>query len=174
MEFTTTTDYDMKTLTARARALRKTVRKKRSRRAHIFGWIVVLLGTFLLLPPAGSSFSINGRTLLTLSAVLAILLTFFFEDRLNGYFARKRLLPGTESAVSVFKEDSYHTETRSGQTDWPYNRIAAIAELPDYFILILGENHAQAYDKARLKGGMPEEFSRFLEARTGLSIVRIS
>ena len=159
MEFTTTTDYDMKTLTAMARALRKTVRKKRSRRAHIFGWIVVLLGTFLLL---------------TLSAVLAILLTFFFEDRLNGYFARKRLLPGTESAVSVFKEDSYHTETRSGQTDWPYDRIAAIAELPDYFILILGENHAQAYDKARLKGGMPEEFSRFLEARTGLSIVRIS
>ena len=174
MEFTTTTDYDMKTLTAMARALRKTVRKKRSRRAHIFGWIVVLLGNFLLLPPAGSSFSINGRTLLTLSAVLAILLTFFFEDRLNGYFARKRLLPGTESAVSVFKEDSYHTETRSGQTDWPYDRIAAIAELPDYFILILGENHAQAYDKARLKGGMPEEFSRFLEARTGLSIARIS
>ena len=31
MEFTTTTDYDMKTLTAMARALRKTVRKKRSR-----------------------------------------------------------------------------------------------------------------------------------------------
>ena len=52
MEFTTTTDYDMKTLTAMARALRKTVRKKRSRRTHIFGWIVVLLGTFLLLPPA--------------------------------------------------------------------------------------------------------------------------
>ena len=32
MEFTTTTDYDMKTLTAMARALRKTVRKKRSHR----------------------------------------------------------------------------------------------------------------------------------------------
>ena len=28
--------------------------------------------------------------------------------------------------------------------------------------------------QTRLKGGMPEEFSRFLEARTGLSIVRIS
>ena len=166
MEFTTATDYDMKTLTAMAKALRKTVRKRKSRRAHIFGWIVVLLGT--------SSFSISGKTLLTLAAVLAILLTFIFEDRLNGYFARKRLLPGTESAVSVFKEDSYHTETRSGQTDWPYDRIVAMAELPDCFILILGENHAQAYDKARLKGGSPEEFARFLEARTGLSIVRIS
>ena len=121
MEFTTATDYDMKTLTAMAKALRKTVRKRKSRRAHIFGWIVVLLGTLLLLPPAGSSFSISGKTLLTLAAVLAILLTFIFEDRLNGYFARKRLLPGTESAVSVFKEDSYHTETRSGQTDWPYD-----------------------------------------------------
>ena len=102
MEFTTATDYDMKTLTAMAKALRKTVRKRKSRRAHIFGWIVVLLGTLLLLPPAGSSFSISGKTLLTLAAVLAILLTFIFEDRLNGYFARKRLLPGTESAVSVF------------------------------------------------------------------------
>lgn len=57
MEFTTATDYDMKTLTAMAKALRKTVRKRKSRRAHIFGWIVVLLGTLLLLPPAGSSFS---------------------------------------------------------------------------------------------------------------------
>ena len=119
MEFTTTTDYDMKTLTAMARALRKTVRKKRSRRAHIFGWIVVLLGTFLLLPPAGSSFSINGRTLLTLSAVLAILLTFFFEDRLNGYFARKRLLPGTESAVSVFKEAPTIRKPEAGRQTGP-------------------------------------------------------
>ena len=75
MEFTTATDYDMKTLTAMAKALRKTVRKKKSRRAHIFGWIVVLLGTLLLLPQAGSSFSISGKTLLTLAAVLAILLT---------------------------------------------------------------------------------------------------
>ena len=48
MEFTTATDYDMKTLTAMAKALRKTVRKRKSRRAHIFGWIVVLLGTLLL------------------------------------------------------------------------------------------------------------------------------
>lgn len=135
---------------------------------------MVLLGTLLLLPPAGSSFSISGKTLLTLAAVLAILLTFIFEDRLNGYFARKRLLPGTESAVSVFKEDSYHTETRSGQTDWPYDRIVAMAELPDCFILILGENHAQAYDKARLKGGSPEEFARFLEEKTQLPITRIS
>ena len=93
MEFTTATDYDMKTLTAMAKALRKTVRKRKSRRAHIFGWIVVLLGTLLLLPPAGSSFSTSGKTLLTLAAVLAILLTFIFEDRLNGYFARKRRCP---------------------------------------------------------------------------------
>lgn len=64
MEFTTTTDYDMKTLTAMARALRKTVRKKRSRRTHIFGWIVVLLGTFLLLPPAAAPFPLmEGRSL---------------------------------------------------------------------------------------------------------------
>ena len=49
-----------------------------------------------------------------------------------------------------------------------------MAELPDCFILILGENHAQAYDKARLKGGSPEEFARFLEEKTQLPITRIS
>lgn len=157
-----------------AKALRKTVQKKKSRRAHILGWVVILLGTILLLPPEGSSFSFSGRTVVTLAAVLAILLTFFFEDRLNGCFARKWLLPGTESAVSVFQEDSYHTETKSGRTDWPYSRIVAAAELPGYFILVLSENHAQAYDKTRLKGGSPEEFSRFLEKKTGLPVIRIS
>ena len=65
MEFTTATDYDMKTLTAMAKALRKTVRKKKSRRAHIFGWIVVLLGTLLLLLRRAAPFpSAERRSLL--------------------------------------------------------------------------------------------------------------
>lgn len=93
MEFTTNHCYDMKTLTAMARALRKTSKEKEEPPRPIFGWSWSFWEPSFSFLPAGSSFSINGRTLLTLSAVLAILLTFFFEDRLNGYFARKRLLP---------------------------------------------------------------------------------
>ena len=37
------TDYNMETLTAMAKGLRKTVRKKRSRRVHIFAAVVLIL-----------------------------------------------------------------------------------------------------------------------------------
>ena len=43
-EFTFETDYDISALSAMARALRKTVRKKQSRRSRIFGWTVAVLG----------------------------------------------------------------------------------------------------------------------------------
>ena len=50
MEFTFDTAYDQKTVTAMVRALRKTQRKKRSRRSHILGWAVIVLGTLLSSP----------------------------------------------------------------------------------------------------------------------------
>ena len=43
MRFTVETNYDQKTLTNLAHALRKTVRKKRGRLSHILGWIAVVL-----------------------------------------------------------------------------------------------------------------------------------
>ena len=47
MEFQFETRYDQKGLNALARALRKTIRKKRSRRSHIFGWCIVALDVLL-------------------------------------------------------------------------------------------------------------------------------
>lgn len=44
MEFTFETIYDQKAMKAMANALRKTVRKKRSRRSHIWGLIVCFWG----------------------------------------------------------------------------------------------------------------------------------
>ena len=43
------TDYNMETLTAMAKGLRKTVRKKRSRRVHIFAAVVLILGLLTIL-----------------------------------------------------------------------------------------------------------------------------
>ena len=48
MEFQLETRYDQKGLNALARALRKTIRKKRSRRSHIFGWCIVALAILLI------------------------------------------------------------------------------------------------------------------------------
>lgn len=43
------TDYNMETLTAMAKGLRRTVRKKRSRRVHIFAAVVLILGLLTIL-----------------------------------------------------------------------------------------------------------------------------
>ena len=48
MQFTFETQYNAKTMASMARALRKTIRKKRSSRSHLFGWIVFVLGLILI------------------------------------------------------------------------------------------------------------------------------
>lgn len=127
MVFTFETRYDTKALSVMARALRKTVRKKRSRRSHILGWIVIVLALLLLL---ADGFALDASTIITSLAALALLLVFLFEDRLNGAVAKKRLLPGTEKAVTVFSEDKFVSTTDVGKTEWNYDKILAVAETP--------------------------------------------
>ena len=43
MNFRFETDYDLDTLTAMAKGIRRTVRKKRSRRVHVFAAIAFLI-----------------------------------------------------------------------------------------------------------------------------------
>ena len=88
MEFTFETQYNAKTMATMAKALRKTIRRKHSRRSHLFGWIVTVLGLFLVV----ANFALDFRTIVTLVAVLAIVIALVFEDTINGYMAKKRLL----------------------------------------------------------------------------------
>ena len=55
MEFHFTTVYDRACMTAMARALRKTVRRKHSRRTNLFGYLLIAFVLLLWLP------IINGR-----------------------------------------------------------------------------------------------------------------
>ena len=66
-EFTFETDYDISALSAMARALRKTVRKKQSRRSRIFGWTVAVLG---ILTTAAL-----GINVVTLTAIVILVLS---------------------------------------------------------------------------------------------------
>jgi len=43
------------------------------------------------------------RTIITWSVVAILFFTLIFEDRINGYVARKRMLPGLEKATVTFK-----------------------------------------------------------------------
>ena len=81
------TTYDKKALKTMARIVRKTVRKKHSRRVHILGWIVAVLGILMLLPLGEGNIVIDFRKIVTGLAVVVIAVTILFEDRLNGHFA---------------------------------------------------------------------------------------
>lgn len=167
MEFTFETQYNAQTMSFMAKALRKTIRKKRNRRSHIFGWIVVVLGVLLLI---SKGFMIDFRTVITSIAILVILAVLLFEDRINGYVAKKRLLPGTEKAISVFSEDGFVSTTGIGKSEWNYDKIMLIAETADFFVFIFSASHAQLYDKRHLQGGTADDFRRFIEKETGKQV----
>lgn len=169
MEYRFETIYDKKALTAMARALRKTIRKKRSKRAHIIGILAAFCGISLVV--GDDIFGI--RQIITLLAVAAIVIVLIFEDRLNGHIAHKRSLPGTERAVTVFFEDGYKSTTAIGETTFFYDAIYTIAEDPQYITFIFSTNHAQIYEKRTLQGGSLEDFIAFLSTRTHAPFIRL-
>ena len=173
MEFTFDTVYDQKAVTAMARGLRKTIRKKHSRRSHLFGWLVIALILLLTLPRGGKPLVIEGRTILTWAAGLLIVVTLLFEDGINAWFARRRMLAGTDRASATFTEDSYCTESAAGKTEWYYENIRYIAEDKDSFIFVFDKRHAQVYAKRGMTGGGVEEFRGFLTQKTRKEIQNI-
>jgi len=173
MEFVFDTVYDQKAVTAMAHGLRKTIRKRRSRRSHVFGWFVIALILLLTLPLDGAPLVIEGRTIVTWAAGLLILFTLLFEDKLNAWIARKRMLAGTDKAVCTFTQEGYCSESAMGKTEWRYENIGQIAEDADYFIFVFDKSHAQVYAKETMTGGTVEEFRAFISQRTGKEVVKI-
>lgn len=167
MEFHVTTEYQQDAFTAMSRVLRKTIRKKHSRRTHIFGAAVILLAVFL------AAFGNGKGTAAAWAAAVLILLVLLFEDRLNGYVARKRMMKGTERSDTTFFPENYVSRTAVGITEFQYRTIAVLAETERYFIFIFDTSHGQSYDKSTLTGGSLEEFRAFLMEKTGKEIQKI-
>ena len=170
MEYRFETRYNSETMAVMAKALRKTVRKRHSRRSHTLGWGIAVLGGGLALFHVALDF----RTVIALSAVFAIVVALLFEDRINGAVAAKRLLPGTEQAVTVFSEEGFVSATQVGRTEWSYDKIEIIAEIGDFFVFVFSANHGQLYDKRRLTGGSEAEFRCMIQRVTGKEIQKIS
>ena len=170
MTFTFETHYNAKTMTVMAKALRKTVRQKHSRRSHLFGWIISALALLLL---TSEGFELHLRAAVTLAVIAAIVLAMLFEDQINGYVACKRMLPGTEKAIAVFSEEGFTSTTDVGKTDWNYDKIVLVAEMKDFFVFVFGHSYAQLYDKSALAGGTADDFRSFIESMTGKRVVRI-
>ena len=152
-----------------AKILRKTVRKKQSRRSHIFGWIVAVLGLLLSLPN-GDHFDLSFKTIITWVAVSVIIAAMLWEDAINGYFARKRMMPQLLTSTVEFTENGYHSVTEVGNSDFRYDTIVAIAETDAYFIFIFSKSHAQVYDKNGFEIGTEEDFRTFIQEITALKL----
>ena len=166
MEFKFETAYNQEAITNMAKAIRKTVRKKRSRRSHTFGLIVVILAVLLTLPLGGKEFVLDFKTIITWLVAAILIFVLLFEDKLNGYIARKRMLPGLGKANVTFHEDSYCSETEIGTSEFKYNNIIMLAETADYFVFVFSQSHAQVYDKKSISGGTIEEFREFIKGVT--------
>lgn len=173
MKFKCETAYNQEALSIMAKVIRKTVRRKRSKRSHVFGVLVSIFALLLTLPLGDKEFVLDFRTIITWGVVAILIFTLIFEDKINGYVARKRMLPGLEKAIVTFNEDGYHSETEVGSSDFKYDTIALLAETNEYFVFIFSQSHAQIYSKKSIAGGTIEEFREFLINVTGKEIRKV-
>lgn len=169
MEFACHTTYDQKALTAMARAVRKTVQAKRSRQIRFYAWVII----GLLLVSLWLSWGSVWLTVLHCAVILALLLISWKEDSINAYFAKRKALPGTDSADTKFYSDYYLVKTAAAETKWQYEKILALAESGGYLVFVMGNNHALAMEKAALEGGSISEFYRFIEEKSGHRVQKI-
>ena len=169
MEFTCHTAYNLKALTAAARALRRTLRAKKSRVSRLYAWIISGLLALSLWLSWGEVWKsvINGAVL------AALLLIQWKEDAVNGYFAKRRAMPGTDAADTAFYPDCFVVKTAASESKWQYDRILALAESGGYLIFVMGKNHAMPVEKAALQGGDISEFRHFIEEKSGQQIRKI-
>lgn len=166
MEFTCQTVYDQQTLTVTARALRKTARKAASRHARLFAWGSIALCLVFLCVSLDTTCVWMGFAL----AIVLLLLLLWKEDALSAFFAGRYAFPGPEPVYTAFHADCYESQIAGVSIRWPYSNVLFLVEDAHFFIFILEQEYAQAYDKAYLAGGSKAAFRRFLEERTGRAI----
>lgn len=173
MEFQFETNYDQKGLTAMARAMRKTLRRKHSRRSHIVGWVGVVLAVLLIVAERLLREPWTVRNTLTLAVGVLLAVILLTEDQVNAFFAKKKMLPGTSSAKAAFTEEGYTSATEAAVTEFHYETVRQVCETAEYFVLLFSRQHGQIYDKASLRGGTVEDFRKFITEKTGKPIAYI-
>ena len=104
------------------------------------------------------------------AVLLVVLLT---EDRVNGFFAGRKVLPGSREVETVFTDADYVAAVQNAQTRWSYESIRAIAEGKEFIVLALSDRHAQIYDKGGISGGTAEELLSLLREKTGLPVTQM-
>ena len=162
--------YDLASLTALCRAVRKTVRRT-ARILRGVCWGIVAVGAALyVLALAVRAVGPGDQLSILMLAMLAVLsCLLLLEDRINGWIALRQLVPGTAHSVTVFTDGDYTVTTDTTETIYHYENITDLCEAEGYFFFFLGKRHGQIFDKRGFQVGGPDAFRAFLEQKTSLT-----
>lgn len=169
MEFTFEMDYNLKAMTAMAKAMRKGLQEEQNRKSSIIGWFFVVLAVVILL-----SAEHFGWTQILASVLIVCFAGYLIcQDQINGFLAQKKLPVKMRKGIWLFREDGYFSDTEAGESDYSYENIFAIAESEGYIFLVFHNGTAQILDTNTIQGGTMDEFRRLLRRKTSLTIQQI-
>lgn len=170
MEFTFEMNYDRKSMTAMAKAMRVGLQNEQDKKSKLIGWLFVFLTALILIS--------SGKTGWT-QILAGILVAFFalylvFSDSINGIVALWKLPSKLRKGIWLFRDDGYFSNTDIGESDYSYENIFAIVESPGYIFLVFYNKQAQILDTSTIKGGTLQEFRKLLRRKTSLTIQNFS
>ena len=166
MEFTFDLNYDLKAMTAMARAIRVGLQEEQNKKSKIIGWGFVALTVLILL--FSSTFGwmqIAACILITLFAAYLI-----WQDQVNGWLALRKLPEKMRKGRWLFREDGYFSDTEAGESDYSYHNIFLMVESQGYMMLVFHEGTAHIIDMSTIQGGTAAEFRKLLRRQTSLTI----
>ena len=170
MEFVNQTVIGSKELAALSKGARKTMRRNRNRMVRTMAALVIALNVFFAwvsLRAGDSRWWLNGALALFLLVIVV------WEDRLNGRFRAKHVLPDAREVTASFGPDGYTHVSKASDSRFTYDQIRMICETPEHFLFYLDRSLGQIYRKDGFTKGTAMAFREFIAQKTGLTVRNI-
>jgi len=173
MEISFETYYDHAALRAMSKALRKTMRKRKSMFMRVISLAFIAFAVYRALPINGREFSTSPSALVSYLALIMLFTAVFFEDTINGLAAQGKHIHKGDEIDAIFRETEYELRSDDGITFWQYRSITHVAETRYFFVFVFDSNHAQVFDKDSIVGATVDDFRDFIEKKTGTTVKRV-
>jgi hypothetical protein len=170
MEFVNQTVIGSKELAALSKGARKTMRRNRNRMVRTMAALVIALNVFFAwvsLRAGDSRWWLNGALALFLLVIVV------WEDRLNGKFRAKHVLPDAREVTASFGPEGYTHVSKASNSRFTYDQIRMICETPEHFLFYLDRSLGQIYRKDGFTKGTAMAFREFIAQKTGLTVRNI-
>ena len=170
MEFVNQTVIGSKELAALSKGARKTMRRNRNRMVRTMAALVIALNVFFAwvsLRAGDSRWWLNGALALFLLVIVV------WEDRLNGRFRAKHVLPDAREVTASFGPEGYTHVSKASDSRFTYDQIRIICETPEHFLFYLDRSLGQIYRKDGFTKGTAMAFREFIVQKTGLTVRNI-